>query len=127
MKRIKQTQEPIAVQLIHDSGPVHEWAMRIDRLRALLYERDADMSRRLEVLLRGIQFFAADLDCIGFDDPTAPPSGSSTQEVLSYLFRVSPENGSEFQKIIARADQLLGRARLLEVLTRGFGANDQIR
>jgi hypothetical protein len=112
---MKQTQKSIAMQLINDPRPVDDWAKSIDPLRALLYEHEPDMSRRLEVLLRRIESFAGDLDCVGADDPTAPPLGASAQELLSYLFRVSPEKKREFQKIITRADQLLGRARLLEV------------
>jgi hypothetical protein len=111
---MKPTQESIAQRLINDSRPVHEWSGSVGRLTALLYEHDPGLSRQLEILLRGIESFAGNLDCVGTDDPTAPAIGAPAREVLSYLFRVSPENLHEFQRIITRADQLLGRARLLE-------------
>ena len=113
---MKPVQESIADLIAHDRRPVHEWAESMERLRSQLYERDPKISRELDNLIQSISSSAADLDCIGTDDPSAPRVGAPTDEVLAYFFRRWPEEGSEFRRLIARTDQLLGRRRLLEVL-----------
>jgi hypothetical protein len=113
---MKPLQESLASRIARDNRPLHEWADDIGRLRAHLYEKDSELSRRLEKFLVNMVFAAADLDCIGTNDPTAPAVGAPTEDVLAYFFRLWPKDGSEFRRLIARADQLLGRRRVLEVL-----------
>ena len=110
---MKASQESVADYLARDARPVHEWAQRMGRLQVLLYERDAELSRWLELFVRSIESFAANLDCVGTDDPAAPAVGASTQAVLGYLFGRWPERGAEFRKLISHADQLLGRHTLV--------------
>ncbi len=113
---MKAAQESLADYLAHDMRPVHEWTHSMTRLPARLYERDAQLSRRMERFIRDIDSSAADLDCIGTDDPTAPPLGSSTCAVLAYLFKRWPEQAAEFRRLMSRADQLLGRQTLLQLI-----------
>ena len=114
--KTKAAQESIADYLARDIRPVHEWAQSMGRLPPCVYEQDAQLSRRMESFIRDITSSAANLDCIGTDDPTAPPVGSSTRAVLAYMFRRRPERAAEFKKLIARADQLLGRRTLLHLM-----------
>jgi hypothetical protein len=72
------------------------------RLVTPLYPLDAQLSHRIELFLRDIDSFAANLDCIGTDDPAAPPLGSSTRAVLAYLFGHEPEKAAEFTSELDR-------------------------
>lgn len=112
---MKHTQVTIAEQIASDTRPIEEWVTRLERLAAILYEHDSELSRRAENLVRSLAATAADLDCIGTDDRSAPAVGASARDVLAYVFRRWPEEGVEFKRLISRADQLLGRERLLTV------------
>jgi hypothetical protein len=113
---MKPAQISVAEQIANDFSPVHEWAQRMERLVPRLYEHDLELSRKIEVLIGHIASSAADLDCIGTDDPAAPKVGSPAREVLAYFFRRWPEEGAEFRRLLSRADQLIGRRDLLEIV-----------
>lgn len=112
---MKHTETTIADQIAHDTRPIPEWVECMSRLPADLYERDPELSRRAEKLIRRLASTAANLDCIGTDDPSAPQVGSAAHLVLAYIFRRWPKDYAEYRKVISRADQLLGRRRLTHV------------
>jgi hypothetical protein len=113
---MKHEQHSIAARVASDRRPVHEWAAGLRRLCGRLYEVDPDLCQQVEKLIDRIASSAADLDCLGHGDATAPPVGAPTQDVLRYLFRIWPEVESELRKLITRADQVLGRSYLLKHL-----------
>jgi hypothetical protein len=86
------------------------------RLRSQLYQYDPELSRELDLVIQRLESDAAELDCIGHGDPTAPAAGAPTKEVLAYLFNRSPENAHKFRQLITRADQMLGRRTVLAIL-----------
>lgn len=110
-------QESIADQIARDTRSIPDWAHSMGRLPARLYPHDPVLSRAFEAFLRDVVSSASNLDCIGTDDPVAPPVGSPTCAVLAYLFRRWPDQGAEFRKLISQADQLLGRHELLQIVT----------
>lgn len=110
------TQQSIAERLAGDARPVADWAEGMHRLRARLYPLDADLSRELDDFVRRLESSSADLACIGYDDPAAPHGGAPAKDVLAYLFARWPDWAHEYRRVMTRADQLLGRRQLLEVL-----------
>jgi hypothetical protein len=102
-------QESILEELLRDDRPVDEWIRNATTLVGRVYEHDAALARQLEVLLQQLDSTASNLDCIGTDDPTAPPNGASTREVLPYLFRRYDELHRDYRRIFARVDQIVGR------------------
>lgn len=106
-------QTSIGELLASDVCPVHDWATRLERLVPALYPHDAVLARELELTIRELASTAADLDCIGTDDPAAPRPDAPANVILGYLFARWPAGRTSFQRLIARADQALGRAALL--------------
>jgi hypothetical protein len=109
-------QHSVVDQLLDDDRPVDVWVDHAMRLVPLVYVRDADLAPRLERLLRSLRGQAADLVCIGTDDPSAPPVGASTRDVLGYFFRERDAFTHEYRHTFARVDQLLGRQTLLAIM-----------
>src|ERR1044071_6004514 len=97
---MRDPQQPIADRFVGDLRPVHEWAETMTRLAPLLYERDPELSRDVEAVFRRLAWLAADFDCIGTDDPAAPPVGAPARAVLAYLFRRWPERAAEYRRVI---------------------------
>ena len=99
--------------LIDDERPVQDWAEGLLSLPPRIYPRDDQLARDLERAIKHFVFAAADLDCIGTDDPTAPPLGASTRQVLPYLFRRWPDMGADLNRLVSQAAQILGRRAVL--------------
>ena len=113
MKRQQKTPLELA---ICDKRPFREWAAGVKRLVPNVYEHDEALARKLEAVIGYLARIAADLDCIGTDDPTAPEFGDPADRVVEYLFRRSPEKAHELGHALARADQILGRRQFLGII-----------
>ena len=85
-----------------------------------VYARDADLARDFERAVERLVSMAANLDCIGTDDPTAPPLGAPARDVLSYFLR-DAETRAHLNRLVTRVDQLAGRRRVLAITNAGHG------
>ena len=109
-------QVPVVETIFQTEQPVRVWASNATRLVARVYERDPALSRRLELLIRKLTSAAADLDCIGYGDPSAPSVGASTQTVVAYLNSRVPDLKRDLNQVFAQVDQVLGRREFLSIM-----------
>ena len=112
--RMHVKQHSIAEQIVELDLDLHEWTVRVSKLIPAVYPHDAALSVELQRIISDLS--TIDLACIGTDDPTAPPPDASARDILRYQFRRWPEKYAEFSRVIARADQLLGRRRMLAII-----------
>jgi hypothetical protein len=110
------SQRLVTEEVVQSAEPVGIWAERASRVVSLVYEKDAELSRRLQAVVQRLEFAAADLACIGTEDPSAPQLGAATSTVVPYLLARFPELEREFRQVFIRVDQLLGRHELRRLL-----------
>lgn len=107
--------------LADDSRSVQEWADGVRSLARQLYEHDPELTRALEKFAAKVTSIAGDLVCLGTEDPTAPPLGANTREVLALLFRRCPPMRADLNRNLTRAAQCVGRAVVLAAVGRRSG------
>lgn len=110
---MKAAQRPVFDVLIHDQRPIHLWVQCLLALSHRVYPQDSVLAAQLEAALNEIRSTAANLDCIGTDDPEAPAVGAPAQNVLGYFFSRWPEMRSNLNRLMSRADQILGRQQIV--------------
>lgn len=110
------SQRLVTEEVAQSNEPVHIWAERASKVVSLVYERDAELSRRLQLVIQYIRSTASDLDCIGADDHSAPRFDAATSEVVPYLLGCFPRLRREFRQVFTRVDQLLGRHELRRLM-----------
>jgi hypothetical protein len=111
-----QRQLPVSQAVALDTCPIQDWIGRFMLLVPMLYPADAALAKELGLALQDLSSSAADLDCIGTDDASAPPVDGPADEVLAYFFRRYPETRA-LQRLISRADQVLGRQTLMRTVS----------
>jgi hypothetical protein len=114
MSSHRAQQRSIFEILIDDRRPMHEWLAAIERIVPAVYPYDAELSRELEAALGRLSWNAATLDCARVDDPATPDPDATAAELLHWSFDES-SRAAALRRLITRADQLLGRHRLLEI------------
>jgi hypothetical protein len=82
-----------------------------------LYPDDPDLGEELRVEAKLLEYLLSDRSCIETDHPSLPAADAPASAFVEWLAQVWQKESS-LSHAIARADQLLGRSRLLACFQR---------
>jgi hypothetical protein len=115
---MKATQQQNLVDALSVQLPQPEqWLGFMERLVPAVYPFDPELSRQFQQVRADIDYFIRDIDCIDFDAHLPKPV--TARVALDYLYADPEDREINLAKILTRADQLLGRRKLLALAAAG--------
>lgn len=92
-----------------------DWLTAVERLVPAVYPHDEALSRGLELELRKMRWSWGDLECYRVEDPSTPDPDAPASDFLKWIAASQPERYARLRRLVAHADQLLGRTALREI------------
>ena len=90
-----------------------QWVGFLERLVPAVYESDPDLSSQCKRARDDFDYFVKDIDCIDYDEHFPKPI--TARVAIDYLYGKGSRHGVDLRRMLAKADQILGRQRVLEL------------